>query len=327
MNRQKISKTGGSSMFDYKAKWKLNPQSTEPFIKQLESNIRWSISAGDITREERLPTIRTLAEDLEISANTVRSVYKKLEKDGYLVTRPHFGTYVLSAEENVEECTKEFQKAIKNVLRSALTPEDVRSIFEETFREYLSSVEHKPILFIETDTKTIELLQMQIQEATGYSVVGMLLSDFDEYVKKNSDELDQYSAIVTTYFHYSRLRNTKGVYAPMVCGMVQNIREQVIRALRSLPEKSKVGFFCQRWEPISALRNLVLSVREDIELSIHYDDTLDSLQDFGDKLLVICSSPATTDYLNSRMKVKIPVLELLDGINAQSMNMLVDFLK
>ena len=314
-------------MFDYKAKWKLNPQSTEPFIKQLESNIRWSISAGDITREERLPTIRTLAEDLEISANTVRSVYKKLEKDGYLVTRPHFGTYVLSAEENVEECTKEFQKAIKNVLRSALTPEDVRSIFEETFREYLSSVEHKPILFIETDTKTIELLQMQIQEATGYSVVGMLLSDFDEYVKKNSDELDQYSAIVTTYFHYSRLRNTKGVYAPMVCGMVQNIREQVIRALRSLPEKSKVGFFCQRWEPISALRNLVLSVREDIELSIHYDDTLDSLQDFGDKLLVICSSPATTDYLNSRMKVKIPVLELLDGINAQSMNMLVDFLK
>jgi len=314
-------------MFDYKAKWKLNPQSTEPFIKQLESNIRWSISAGDITREERLPTIRTLAEDLEISANTVRSVYKKLEKDGYLVTRPHFGTYVLSAEENVEECTKEFQKAIKNVLRSALTPEDVRSIFEETFREYLSSVEHKPILFIETDTKTIELLQMQIQEATGYSVVGMLLSDFDEYVKKNSDELDQYSAIVTTYFHYSRLRNTKGVYAPMVCGMVQNIREQVIRALRSLPEKSKVGFFCQRWEPISALRNLVLSVREDIELSIHYDDTLDCLQDFGDKLLVICSSPATIDYLNSRMKVKIPVLELLDGINAQSMNMLVDFLK
>lgn len=314
-------------MFDYKAKWKLNPQSTEPFIKQLESNIRWSISAGDIAREERLPTIRTLAEDLEISANTVRSVYKKLEKDGYLVTRPHFGTYVLSVEENVEECTKEFQKAIKNVLRSALTPEDVRSIFEETFREYLSLVEHKPILFIETDTKTIELLKMQIQEATGYSVVGMLLSDFDEYIKKNSDELDQYSAIVTTYFHYSRLRNTKGVYAPMVCGMVQNIREQVIRALRSLPEKSKVGFFCQRWEPISALRNLVLSVRNDIELSIHYDDTLDYLQDFGDKLLVICSSPATTDYLYSRMKVKIPVLELLDGINAQSMNMLVDFLK
>jgi GntR family transcriptional regulator len=314
-------------MFDYKAKWKLNPQSTEPFIKQLESNIRWSISAGDIAREERLPTIRTLAEDLEISANTVRSVYKKLENDGYLVTRQHFGTYVLSVEENVEECTKELQKSIKNVLRSALTPEDVRSIFEETFREYLSSVEHKPILFIETDTKTIELLQMQIQEATGYSVVGMLLSDFDEYIKKNSDELDQYSAIVTTYFHYSRLRNTKGVYAPMVCGMVQNIREQVIRALRSLPEKSKVGFFCQRWEPISALRNLVLSVRNDIELSIHYDDTLDCLQDFGDKLLVICSSPATTDYLNSRMKVKIPVLELLDGINAQSMNMLVDFLK
>jgi DNA-binding transcriptional regulator YhcF (GntR family) len=318
---------GGSSMFDYKAKWKLNSQSNEPFIKQLENNIRWSISAGDIAREERLPTIRTLAEELGISTNTVRSVYKKLEKDSYLVTRPHYGTFVLSVEENLDECTQEFQKAIKNVLRSALTSEEVRSIFEQTYRDYLAMIEHKPILLVETDDKTLEDLSKQIRETTGYPVMGMLLSDFDEYIKKKQDELDQYSAIVTTYFHYSQLRNTKGVYAPMVCGMVQNIRETVIDALHGLPAKSKVGIFCKRSEPISALQNLVLSVRNDIELSIHFDDSLDSIQDFVDKLLVICSSPATTDFLRSRMKVQIPVLELLDGINAQSMNMLVDFLK
>jgi len=314
-------------MFDYKAKWKLNSQSNEPFIKQLENNIRWSISAGDIAREERLPTIRTLAEDLGISTNTVRSVYKKLEKDSYLVTRPHYGTFVLSVEENLDECTKEFQKAIKNVLRSALTPEEVRSIFEQTYRDYLAMVEHKPILLVETDDKTIDFLSKQIRETTGYPVMGMLLCDFDEFVKKKQDELDQYSAIVTTYFHYSQIRNTKGVYAPMVCGMVQNIRETVIEALHSLPAQSKVGIFCKRWEPISALQNLVLSVRNDIELSIHFDDSLDCIQDFSDKLLVICSSPATTEFLRSRMKVQIPVLELLDGINAQSMNMLDDFLK
>ena len=314
-------------MFDYQAKWKLNPQSNEPYIKQLENNIRWSISVGDITREERLPTIRTLAEELGISTNTVRSVYKKLGKEGYLVTRPHYGTFTLSVEENVEECTNEFQKAIKNVLRSALSPEKVRSVFEQTFRDYLAMVEHKPILFVETDDKTIEKLSRQIEEATGHPVVGMLLSDFDEYIKKQPDDLDQYSAIVTTYFHYSRLRKTKKVYAPMVCGMVQNIQETVIQALYQLPAQSKVGIFCKRLDPVAALQNLVLSVRNDLELSIHFDDVMDNTQDFSDKLLVICSSPATTDLLRSRMKVQTPILELLDGINAQSMNMLIDFLK
>lgn len=314
-------------MFNYQVKWRLNPQSNEPYIKQLENNIRWSISSGDISRQERLPTIRNLAELLGISANTVRSVYKKLEKDGYLVTRPHHGTFVLSVEENLDECTTEFRKAVKNVLRSALTPQEVRDIFEQTFQEYLTSLEHKPILLVETDRQTIDGLGQQIEQATSFPIVGMLIKEFEDFVKKNPEELEQYSAIVTTYFHYSRLRNTKGVYAPMVCGMVQNIRESVIETINNVPTQGKVGLFCRRHDPVSALQNLIYSIRSDIDLSIHYDDALNCDLDFGDKWLAICSSPATTVYLKDRIQSTIPVLELLDGINAQSMNMLVEFLK
>lgn len=314
-------------MFEHKQKWQLNLQSTEPISKQLEQNIRWSISTGDIARQERLPPIRTLAADLGISPNTVRRVYKNLEKDGYLVTRPHYGTYVLSVEENLDESTAEFKRAIRNVLRSALSPEAVREIFDYTFTEYLNSIEHKPILFVETDPITINNLQSEIAMATGYEVQGMLMEDFFDFVKKTPEGLDHYSAIVTTYFHFYKLRNTKGVYAPMVCGMVQNIQDNLQEALSVLQKGAKVGLFCRKSEPVLALQNLILSLREDINLEIYFDDTPDCAFVCSEKSIIICSSPGTAKLLYPIIGQEVPVYELLNGINSQSMNMLVDFLK
>ncbi len=314
-------------MFDYRAKWKPNPQMTTSYAKQLEDNIRWSISAGDIAREERLPTIRVLAQDLGLSTNTVRSVYKKLEREGYLVTRPHYGTYVLSSTENVDECTRDFQRAVKNVLRSALTHEEVRSIFEQTYEEFIRAAERKPLLIVETTQKAIDSLGKQIAEATGFPVEGILLRDFEGYVKKHQDEMDRYSAIVTTYFHYSRIRSTHGVYAPMVCGMVQNIRKTVIKALNQLPREGKAVIVCQRSDSVSALQNLVLSVRDDIEVTVTYDDCVKHKDDIADKLLIIGSSLTTADLMRDIVHDSVPVCELLGEVNTQSMNMLIDFLK
>lgn len=314
-------------MFDYKKKWKINSQSTLPYMKQLENNIRWSISAGDIAREEKLPTIRALASELDISANTVRSVYKKLENEGYVVTRPHYGTTVLSTTENVEDCTNEFTLAIKNVLRSALTDEEVRDIFERVYAEYTTMAERKPILLVESNQKIIDRLSSQIEKETATTVEGVLLVDFDEYIKKNHKNMERFGAIVTTYFHYSMIRKTKGVYAPMVCGMVQNVKKSVLTALAELPHNGRVGIVCNKNDSALALRNLALSVREDLNIEVCFDDCIQDVKDFSNKVLIICASPATVDFVQDIVGDRVPVYEFLGQINAQSMNMLREFLK
>jgi len=64
-----------------------------PLYAQLERAIRFAIATGRIRIGEQLPTVRQLAVDLRINANTVARVYAELERAGLLETRRGVGTF------------------------------------------------------------------------------------------------------------------------------------------------------------------------------------------------------------------------------------------
>jgi len=65
-----------------------------PIYAQLERSIRAAIAAGRLGVGDRLPTVRQLAVDLRINANTVAKVYAELERAGVLATQRGIGTFV-----------------------------------------------------------------------------------------------------------------------------------------------------------------------------------------------------------------------------------------
>lgn len=65
-----------------------------PVYAQLERTIRSAIAAGRLTVGDQLPTVRQLAVDLRVNANTVAKVYAFLERGGLLETRRGVGTFV-----------------------------------------------------------------------------------------------------------------------------------------------------------------------------------------------------------------------------------------
>ena len=65
-----------------------------PVYAQLERAIRSSIAAGRLAVGDQLPTVRQLAVDLRVNANTVARVYNELERDGVLETRRGVGSFV-----------------------------------------------------------------------------------------------------------------------------------------------------------------------------------------------------------------------------------------
>lgn len=65
-----------------------------PIYAQLEQTIRFAIATGKLRIGERLPTVRQLAVDLRINANTVARVYAELERVGVLETKRGVGTFV-----------------------------------------------------------------------------------------------------------------------------------------------------------------------------------------------------------------------------------------
>jgi len=65
-----------------------------PLYAQLERAIRVSIATGRLRPGDKLPTVRQLAVDLRINANTVAKVYGELERAGVLETQRGVGTFV-----------------------------------------------------------------------------------------------------------------------------------------------------------------------------------------------------------------------------------------
>jgi GntR family transcriptional regulator len=72
----------------------INARDPTPLYAQLERAIRFAIATERLRVGEQLPTVRQLAIDLRINANTVAKVYGELERAGVLETRRGIGTFV-----------------------------------------------------------------------------------------------------------------------------------------------------------------------------------------------------------------------------------------
>ena len=75
----------------------VDPHDRTPLYAQLERGLRAAIAAGRLRPGDQLPTVRQLAVDLRINANTVARVYADLERAGVLETRRGVGSFISAA--------------------------------------------------------------------------------------------------------------------------------------------------------------------------------------------------------------------------------------
>lgn len=75
--------------------------SQEPIYEQIEKQIRNLIIKGDLAEGEPLPSIRNLAQELQISVITTKRAYEELERDGFIETVPGKGSYVSSQNKDL----------------------------------------------------------------------------------------------------------------------------------------------------------------------------------------------------------------------------------
>ncbi len=72
----------------------INVDSRIPIYVQLKEAIKLAIATGKFPPGSQLPTVRQLAVQLKINANTVSRVYLELESEGVVATRQGKGTFV-----------------------------------------------------------------------------------------------------------------------------------------------------------------------------------------------------------------------------------------
>jgi GntR family transcriptional regulator len=72
----------------------IDAQDATPIYAQLERALRAAIATGRMQPGEQLPTVRQLAVELRVNANTVARVYAELERAGVIETRRGVGSFI-----------------------------------------------------------------------------------------------------------------------------------------------------------------------------------------------------------------------------------------
>lgn len=72
----------------------INPRDPMPIYAQLERAVRAAVATGRLRAGEQLPTVRQLAVELQVNANTVARVYAELERGGVIETKRGVGSFI-----------------------------------------------------------------------------------------------------------------------------------------------------------------------------------------------------------------------------------------
>ena len=72
----------------------IDPRDPTPIYAQVERGLRAAIATNRLGPGDQLPTVRQLAVDLQINANTVARVYAELERAGVIETKRGVGSFI-----------------------------------------------------------------------------------------------------------------------------------------------------------------------------------------------------------------------------------------
>ena len=98
----------------------LDPRDPTPIYAQLDRALRAAVASGRLAAGDQLPTVRQLAVELRVNANTVARVYADLERSGAIETRRGVGSFVAATAEQARP-PKEHEKRLRAFVTRVLS--------------------------------------------------------------------------------------------------------------------------------------------------------------------------------------------------------------
>jgi GntR family transcriptional regulator len=97
--------------------------SSSPIYRQIADQIRYAVATGNLAVGEPLPSVRALAGELVLNANTVAKAYSALVRDGVLESQQGRGYFVATQREiyTRRERQRRLKKIMDPFLAEALT--------------------------------------------------------------------------------------------------------------------------------------------------------------------------------------------------------------
>ncbi|MFV0439770.1 MAG: GntR family transcriptional regulator [Lachnospirales bacterium] len=114
----------------------IQSNSSIPVYEQIINQVKSDIFDGTLKTNEQMPSVRSLAKDIRVSALTVKKAYDVLESDGFIKTVHGKGSYVLpintlAIQENIlYQAETDMENLINKYKKSGVTTNELKEIFK-----------------------------------------------------------------------------------------------------------------------------------------------------------------------------------------------------
>ena len=113
----------------------------EPLFAQLIEQIKQAVQTGRLRPGDPLPSIRQLANDLEMNSKTVAKAYRLLERDSVVQTKGYRGTFIhpdAKANSTIDLnawVMNKLTEAVAELRESGVTDSEIRIAFGNVINE------------------------------------------------------------------------------------------------------------------------------------------------------------------------------------------------
>jgi GntR family transcriptional regulator len=105
---------------------------------QIIDQVKRDIALGRLARQERLPTVRQLSQQLTINPNTIAKAYRQLEQEGIIVTRAGAGAFIANLDSGLSKAVR--RKLICDELERIVVEAFHMQIDKETMQEWFDAI-------------------------------------------------------------------------------------------------------------------------------------------------------------------------------------------
>ena len=229
-----------------------------PLGTQLFWQLRYAIATGEYEPGERLPTVREMAAALRVNANTIRTVYARLQDEGWVVARRKVGTVV------ADPLPRTYDDALEAILDRAFDEAASQGIEPDEFAAgafaraaQRAAVGARRLLFVECGRDETEPYVSQLRLAFGDridSVEGAVIVEMQDRIA--AGDID---AVVTTAHHAEEVRALVSE-VPVVSLLPSPEFMDVVADIAALDPGTRVGvpYPCQtpRRNAVSMIRRI-----------------------------------------------------------------------
>jgi GntR family transcriptional regulator len=86
--------------------FRIDNASDRPVYQQIIDQVKRDVALGRISIDDRLPTVRQLAQQLVINPNTIAKAYRQLEQEGIIVTKAGAGAFVANLDTTLSRAVR-----------------------------------------------------------------------------------------------------------------------------------------------------------------------------------------------------------------------------